>query len=76
MAVLKDGRDQDIITEDDFKAMDPTDKGPARFYQTFKVHKPHPEGSLPPERPIVSGSGSICVNADLTKQDQRSTAQT
>ena len=62
LAVLKDGKDQDIITEDDFQAMDPTDKGPARYYQTFKVHKSHTIGQAPPERPIVSGSGSITEN--------------
>ena len=35
------------------------DKDPGRFYCTFKVHKPHEHGKAPPERPIISGSGSI-----------------
>ena len=28
----------------------------------FKVHKAHQEGSAPPERPVISGSGSITEN--------------
>ena len=36
-----------------------TDKEPGRFYCNFKVHKPHEPNKAPPERPIISGSGSI-----------------
>ena len=42
--------------------MDPTEKGPAKFYELFKVHKKHVEGKTPPERPIISGSGSVTEN--------------
>ena len=42
--------------------MDPSEKGPARFYALFKVHKKHEPGTVPPERPIISGSGSITEN--------------
>ena len=42
--------------------MDPSDTGPGKFYQIFKVHKPHPPLSLPPGRPIISGRGSITEN--------------
>ena len=59
LAVIKEARDKEIITEQDFKVMDPTDKGPGRFYCTSKVHKSHTEGQAPPECPIVSGSGSV-----------------
>ena len=45
--------------------MDPRDKGPGKFYCTFKVHKPHIEGKAPPERPIISGSGSFTENPSL-----------
>ena len=42
--------------------MNPSNCGPGRFYQIFKVHKDHPEGQLPPGRPIISGNGSINEN--------------
>ena len=58
-SVLKEAFDNDIITKQDFEAMDPSDKTPARYYQLFKMHKPHTPGSAPPERPVISGSGSI-----------------
>ena len=34
-------------------------KQSGRFYCNFKVHKPHEPNTRPPERPIISGSGSI-----------------
>ena len=57
--VLKRAADDKIISSEEFDGMDPTGKGAATFYQLFKVHKPHQEGRAPPERPIISGSGSI-----------------
>ena len=45
--------------------MNDSTKGPGKFYCTFKVHKDHPEGSTPPERPIVSGSGSFSENIGI-----------
>ena len=45
--------------------MDPIDKGPAKFYEIFKVHKSHTPGKAPPERPIISASGSITENIAL-----------
>ena len=45
--------------------MDPTDKNLSKFYCTFKVHKNHKEGEAPPERPIISSSGSITENQSL-----------
>ena len=42
--------------------MNPDTKGPAKFYELFKVHKEFPPGSVPPERPIVSCNGSITEN--------------
>ena len=47
------------------EAMDPYDKKPAKFYQMFKVHKNHEIGKAPPERPIISGSGSFTENISL-----------
>ena len=41
LSVLKDGKDQGIISDVEFQVMDPTVKGPARFYETFKVLKSH-----------------------------------
>ena len=48
--------------------MNPKDKYPSRFYCNCKLHKKHEHGQTPPERPIISGSGSLtegirmCVN--------------
>ena len=60
--VLRDGLEKEYITKDEFDAMDPSDKGPGKFYELFKVHKDHPLGATPPERPIISASGSITEN--------------
>ena len=38
------------------------EKGPGKFYELFKAHKDHVFPELPPERPIVSGCGSITEN--------------
>ena len=54
-----------FITEDERKSMSAKEKGPSKFYQLFKVHKTHSFPELPPERPIVSGCGSITENISL-----------
>lgn len=59
---LENAKNNGWISQDEYKAMDPTDCGPGYFYQLFKVHKTFPEGSIPPGRPIVSGRGSITEN--------------
>ena len=61
-AVLNIGKEREYLSNAEFKAMLPTEKGSGRFYQLFKVHKSYPEGSLPPGRPIVSGNGSVTEN--------------
>ena len=38
-----------------------------KFYELFKVHKDHSQPDLPPERPIVSGCGSITENIIFLK---------
>ena len=65
-SAYKDG----LLTKDEFNDMNPTDKGPGKFYELFKVHKTHVGGKAPPERPIVSACGSITEN--IGKQDKRS----
>ena len=55
---LKTAFEKKIISEDEFKAMNPLPLGPAKFYQIFKVHKMK-NNKLPPERPIVSTCGSF-----------------
>ena len=37
-------------------------KAPGKFYCNFEELKPHNEGTPPPERPIVSGCGSVVEN--------------
>ena len=59
---LQSGLDNKWISKDEYTAMDPSDSGPGKFYQIFKVHKPHPPLSLSPGRPIISGRGSITEN--------------
>ena len=56
---LKDALDKEIISKEEYIAMLADDKEPARFYCNFKVHKPHKPNTVPPERPIISGSESI-----------------
>ena len=60
--ILDEGKEKKILTNEEYKMMQPQDKGPGRFYQILKVHKSYPEGSLPPGRPIISGNGSITEN--------------
>ena len=54
--------DDNIISKSEFEAMKPDDKVVGRFYCNFKVHKSHSNNDIPPVRPIVSQSGSICEN--------------
>ena len=56
---LKEALEKKIITGKEYNGMVADDKDPGRFYCTFKVHKPYEHGKAPPERPIISGSGSI-----------------
>ena len=63
--LIQEGFDNEYISNDEFNAMDPSDKGPGKFYELFKVHKPHETGKAPPERPIISGSGSVTENISL-----------
>ena len=54
---MEEGFDNHYIDKSEYNAMDLTSCGPGRFYHTFKVHKEHPKGKLPPGRPIISGNG-------------------
>ena len=57
--ILKEALTNEIISRDEYNAMNADNKEPARFYCNFKVHKKHDPNTVPPERPIISGSGSI-----------------
>ena len=59
---LKEGFEKQIISKDEFDAMNPQDKKPAKFYCISKVHKQHKPPQSPPIRPIISGSGSLTEN--------------
>ena len=63
--LIEEGFDNEYLNKEEFTAMDPEEKGPGKFYQLFKVHKHHTPGETPPERPIISGSGSITENISL-----------
>jgi hypothetical protein len=61
--VVMEGYDNDILSKDEFKAMTPAENvKPGRFYATFKVHKEYEHGTAPPERAIVSCSGTFTEN--------------
>ena len=53
---------KNIITEEDFEAMNPAAKHVGIFFCNFKVHKQHEPNKEPPERPIVSTIGSVTEN--------------
>ena len=57
--ILKDAIQNSIKTKDEYEGMIANDKEPGRFYCNFKIHKQHETNKAPPERPIISGSGSI-----------------
>ena len=60
--VVEEAFDNNIITKEEYEAMRADEKAAARFYATFKVHKKHVTGKVPPERPIISGNGSVTEN--------------
>ena len=64
-STLETGKEKGWINKDEFEAMLPDEKNPGKFYQLFKVHKEHVPGSVPPGRPIISGSGSITENISI-----------
>ena len=62
-ATLKEALENNIITKEDYKSMNPEGKNASKFYCNFKVHKKH--SNIPPPRPIISGSGSITENISI-----------
>ena len=60
--LLEEGIDNNIITKQEFEAMNPAAKHVGKLYCNFKVHKQHTPNTAPPERPIVSTCGSITEN--------------
>ena len=60
--LIQERYDNDYLCKDKYEALDPSNKGSARFYQIVNVHKFHPSGSIPPGRPIISGNNSITEN--------------
>ena len=57
--LLKEALENKTISSDEYIGMVAADKEPGRFYCNFKVHKQHSSNEIPPERPIIYGSGSI-----------------
>ena len=68
--VLEEALNNKIITDDEFKAMDPEDKNASKFYCNFKIHKQHTPMQAPPPRPIISGAGSITENLGVFVENQ------
>ena len=65
---IDEGLNNDIITQEEYNALDSEDKDVARFYCNFKVHNNYEPKLAPPPRAIISGSGSITENASLFVQ--------
>ena len=60
--ILEEGLEKGYITKQERDAMEPGEKQWGRFYEIFKLHKPHEAPNTPPERPIISCSGSVTEN--------------
>ena len=60
--ILQEAFDNDIISKEEYEAMDQSAYNVGIFYMNFRVHKPH--DTIPPERPIVSGCCSIISNIE------------
>ena len=54
-----------FISKSDYREMNPENKGPAKFYELFKVHKEFGLWEVPPVSPIVSCNG--CIIEQLCK---------
>ena len=67
-SLIDEGLDNNIITQEEYNAINPEDKDLARFYCNFKVHKEYVHKKAPKPRPIISGSGSLTENASLFVQ--------
>ena len=64
LACLDKAHKAGIISDHEYKHMNPSEKVAGRFYALPKVHKDHEPGQVPPLRSIISGSGSIteCIS--------------
>ena len=60
--ILDQALQDNIISQDEYQAMNAEDGDPAKFYSIFKVHKDHKPNSAPPTRPIISAAGSVFEN--------------
>ena len=67
---LEEALNSKVITEEEFRAMNPEDKNPGKFYCNFKIHKPHTHMTVPPHCPIISGSRSITENIGIYVENQ------
>ena len=60
---LKDLRDKNVISDQDFAKMVPVGSSPGVLYGLCKVHKKIPNGdNCPPFRPILSAIGTVSYN--------------
>ena len=57
--------EEKVISKNECEAMMTGEKTAGKFYCTFKVHKKHEHGEIPPPRPIVSGVNSIIENIGI-----------
>jgi hypothetical protein len=62
---LKECINKGIISNNEYNAMRPKERGSGKFYQIFKVHKKHNPPSLLLDHPIVSGCNSLTENLSL-----------
>ena len=64
--ILQEAHENKVISDDEKEAMECDEqKGVGKFYTLYKVHKDHAAPATPPERPIISCSGSITENIGI-----------
>ena len=66
--LIDEGLNTNIITQEEYNAIDPRDKDVARFHCNFKVNKSYELKTASPSRATINGSGSITENASLFLQ--------
>jgi hypothetical protein len=55
--ILKTGFQNNVISKSELDAMLPTEKGPGKFYQLFKVHKEHTKPNCLQDVPSIVAVG-------------------
>ena len=63
--LIEEGFNNQILSQDEYEAINADNKSPARFYGNPKWHKFQENMEIIPIRPLVSGSDSLTENAGI-----------